>query len=204
VVECGGLENRYGPFRSIEGSNPSPSALRARCRMATRHSDVSRLRSRGSHEFQRGSAAGRRQVGSFPPRSPGGMQRPAGSSLACEARSAGASGVSPGRLPQAIAYLCGVWRSREASALWSAGGTQVRRQFGTATLVRHTNWGPARRLAPASTRKRASPQARKRCPVGTILESRARTPSCASVRECPLSPTGSFRPDRVTIEWRQR
>jgi hypothetical protein len=26
----------------------------------------------------------------------------------------------------------------------------------------------------------------------------------ASVRECPLSPTGSFRPDRVTIEWRQK
>jgi len=56
----------------------------------------------------------------------------------------------------------------------------------------------------AITRKRASPQARKRCPVRTILESRARTPSCASFRECPLSPTGSFRPDRVTIEWRQR
>jgi hypothetical protein len=27
VVECGGLENRYGPFWSIEGSNPSPSAF---------------------------------------------------------------------------------------------------------------------------------------------------------------------------------
>ena len=26
VVECGGLENRYGRFTSIEGSNPSPSA----------------------------------------------------------------------------------------------------------------------------------------------------------------------------------
>ena len=26
VVECGGLENRYGPDWSIEGSNPSPSA----------------------------------------------------------------------------------------------------------------------------------------------------------------------------------
>ena len=25
MVECGGLENRYGPFWSIEGSNPSPS-----------------------------------------------------------------------------------------------------------------------------------------------------------------------------------
>ena len=31
-----------------------------------------------------------------------------------------------------------------------------------------------------------------------------RTPSWASVRECPLSPTGSFRPYRVTIEWRQK
>jgi hypothetical protein len=29
VVECGGLENRFGPFRSDEGSNPSPSACRA-------------------------------------------------------------------------------------------------------------------------------------------------------------------------------
>jgi hypothetical protein len=29
VVECGGLENRYGPFWSIEGSNPSPSARQA-------------------------------------------------------------------------------------------------------------------------------------------------------------------------------
>jgi hypothetical protein len=27
VVECGGLENRYGRFTSIEGSNPSPSAV---------------------------------------------------------------------------------------------------------------------------------------------------------------------------------
>jgi predicted nicotinamide N-methyase len=26
VVECGGLENRFGPLRSDEGSNPSPSA----------------------------------------------------------------------------------------------------------------------------------------------------------------------------------
>jgi hypothetical protein len=26
----------------------------------------------------------------------------------------------------------------------------------------------------------------------------------ASVRECPLSPTGSLRPDRVMIEWRQK
>jgi hypothetical protein len=30
VVECGGLENRYGRFTSIEGSNPSPSASRAK------------------------------------------------------------------------------------------------------------------------------------------------------------------------------
>jgi hypothetical protein len=26
ATHCGGLENRYGPDRSIEGSNPSPSA----------------------------------------------------------------------------------------------------------------------------------------------------------------------------------
>jgi hypothetical protein len=57
---------------------------------------------------------------------------------------------------------------------------------------------------PAFTRKRASPQARKRCPLRTILESGAQNAVWASVRECPLSPTGSFRPDRVTIEWRQR
>ena len=30
MVECGGLENRYGRISSIEGSNPSPSADRAR------------------------------------------------------------------------------------------------------------------------------------------------------------------------------
>ncbi len=52
--------------------------------------------------------------------------------------------------------------------------------------------------------KRACPQARKRSPVRMILENSARTPSCASVRECPLSLAGSFRPDRVTIERGQR
>jgi integrase len=31
VVECGGLENRFGPFRSDEGSNPSPSASASIC-----------------------------------------------------------------------------------------------------------------------------------------------------------------------------
>ena len=30
AVECGGLENRYGRFTSIEGSNPSPSVLQRR------------------------------------------------------------------------------------------------------------------------------------------------------------------------------
>ena len=32
MVECGGLENRYGRFTSIEGSNPSPSALQGKRR----------------------------------------------------------------------------------------------------------------------------------------------------------------------------
>jgi hypothetical protein len=38
VVECGGLENRYGPFWSIEGSNPSPSAGSAKFGLAERDS----------------------------------------------------------------------------------------------------------------------------------------------------------------------
>jgi hypothetical protein len=41
VVECGGLENRYGRFTSIEGSNPSPSAPRAPTRVP--HSVFARM-----------------------------------------------------------------------------------------------------------------------------------------------------------------
>ena len=56
------------------------------------------------------------------------------------------------------------------------------------------------RGASAFTRKRASPQARKRCPLRTILESRARTPSWASVRECPLTSRGLTR-SAVLPDW---
>jgi hypothetical protein len=43
VVECGGLENRYGPFRSIVGSNPTPSARsQSRCIRAVLAGDLHR------------------------------------------------------------------------------------------------------------------------------------------------------------------
>ena len=82
------------------------------------------------------------------------------------------------------------------------------------TTERHTNGGPSSWQSKAAVSRWASgvcfhaeasvSSGAQEMPAPDDFGEQGQNAVWASVRECPLSPTGSFHPDRVTIEWRQK